>query len=869
MTLHDEFQSLTFGGDKCVCVNPGTSHACASRVSSYGILNPLFDENLRYKLLEKGSSLVTKIPVYEDMESDSLIKDQSQLTHMDIIGVNSISQFTLPRIPVANHTYKTLNPTTNVKNKTPVRGTDTAKFKGLNEPTNFDKGNKPSKHCQHSPASKKMKSKVRKENVERYSFISSASGEINSPYVAENIMEELIYPNTYCNDTEIIQNWNALETDFVLNTPKKKPRSSDLPNKFVREEDGKITRVEETNELQEIDRSVRLFSSRSKSTAVPNNRDQVGNMEYRPYNSRAKNCVRNVEIVFPVIQENHQLHSDNELENFDRNEYITFKKQMREVEQKIPECLRLNRVVSQTKDNTVIRQSRSMSGISSSSLKPKLNQINPQNILNRRRSIDSWLSKVDHHNKKDSSNYSMSLNKDSKTGNELRFIPSNKHNTFENVRHNLYSQDSEPVYNSTVDFSAKSVNSLIKKQPNAIDSPLYICSNTEENMQVRRKRVNSIAGQKSSISSNEGEMNSLPNYSLEARRGSNSLIERRLNSPDKRDKLKLQINKHVTGTRCKGASYVTPNYSNSPERNGDTPNPFSGIINEALTSDEDEMFYLENHFRDESSLTCWSDSLSPNSSPPTCQIFHESSGSIIKDAREELSTQQDAEITTSSKSVNKSQEKGANLIKKSNIRRENKPSSPDDGITIFENPISMEQFSPPLTREHLTREIINNIIADKRTPSTTSSSGAQSLKGSSQDEPEIPYQPLTPLNDTPPPENRKGKSETTKTAEVEKMDTSHNFLNCDVTRQDSSGYNVGDWQLSGCDVIKASDCDSRGSHSSGCDVTGSLAMGGDVTKQSSSCYDVRGPHSSGCDVATASDCDVRGAGKDRSTGAVR
>ncbi|XP_018014814.1 serine-rich adhesin for platelets [Hyalella azteca] len=183
----------------------------------------------------------------------------------------------------------------------------------------------------------------------------SRSGEIIMPFTPQNLEEELMYPDTYTQGSKIIQNWNAREQDFFLGAPNRKPKSNQRP---LSAEGNELTRNDrrpcgEGNQSEIWTATAPQFHSYNRNDDIDENisgnklngdvcrisTNKTDAVLAKP-SSRDLKHLRSMPVNY--TEKRYSLPSLTEFDNFDRDEYVTFKQRLMGAKQEIPRCLRLN-----------------------------------------------------------------------------------------------------------------------------------------------------------------------------------------------------------------------------------------------------------------------------------------------------------------------------------------------------------------------------------------------------------------------------------------------------------------------------------------------------------------------------------------------
>ncbi|KAK7061148.1 hypothetical protein SK128_016984 [Halocaridina rubra] len=310
--------SLMTSSSYCTCVNPGPTHACATRPShrsSLGVLNPMFE--------------------IKSSTSKTSSKDKAS-RRLSLDSVSKLRAFDLPNIPT-NSTVPPRDESFGDKQKTEENNLIAY---GDNKPFSLTEGTYSQLHpSMYAALSQQLTESIGNKVTPAGIALSTHSNSQNSSaalhdwisvlspsspeafaqglFTPDDLRDELLYPAPYGIDSEVFQNLNAREAGFVLQKPNRKPKAdihppTSVPSKTTYDQTTFKTR-EKTSPLLASDENKKLEEMK------PDHRRHS-------LSERRKSSLDKLFIPTPGEHVNKVL--DIKVDNFDREEYVKFKKRL-------------------------------------------------------------------------------------------------------------------------------------------------------------------------------------------------------------------------------------------------------------------------------------------------------------------------------------------------------------------------------------------------------------------------------------------------------------------------------------------------------------------------------------------------------------
>ena len=336
--------------ESCTCRNPDYGHVCTSKLASYGILNPLFDDRVRHQLIGRGTFELNYKTKKQVNTAD--VNEHEQLSNYPVLSMFSETASRLgikakDKQESQSHTIIGSNKNTCMKTNRDQERITLAHFTG-------DK-NCPviSNQCREL---QNLKPRISNYNISNGgnkddAINSSVSAEIAIPFTPNDLQEELMYPKT--DEAKIIQNYNAREQDFVLGELKRKPRKiGELA--LVQDSNGKIREV--SSQMHQ-NKSFQKKSNAGFDTLYEKDNKKLYNMAEYPrileHQAQTQECFKPIAKCGRSIRSTHHDRlqvkrcslpesATVKLDNYDRDEYIKFKECLQTSILKAPSCLRFN-----------------------------------------------------------------------------------------------------------------------------------------------------------------------------------------------------------------------------------------------------------------------------------------------------------------------------------------------------------------------------------------------------------------------------------------------------------------------------------------------------------------------------------------------
>ncbi|CAL4190557.1 unnamed protein product, partial [Meganyctiphanes norvegica] len=213
----------------CTCINPGTSHACAARTplsTPTGVLNPLFDA------MNVGTDFD-----FKEKSDTRMVKTPSTPGHYDLPLMPVVtSVLTSPFQPVPFQASSMLN-CSDQPVRTKIVPTNMAYVTPVDFKANYqylqdsDIGRSILTPEESMPGAIGLPGPLKVTSPDWFSFLSpSLEPSKHKLFTPDDLRDELMYPNTYAFGSKVFQNHNAKEADFVLQRPNRKPRTEPLPS---------------------------------------------------------------------------------------------------------------------------------------------------------------------------------------------------------------------------------------------------------------------------------------------------------------------------------------------------------------------------------------------------------------------------------------------------------------------------------------------------------------------------------------------------------------------------------------------------------------------------------------------------------------
>ncbi|KAG0720011.1 hypothetical protein GWK47_007017 [Chionoecetes opilio] len=354
---------------QCACVNPGTSHACVPRLSgksSLGMLNPMFEAD--YSSKQETHTTVPSLPRKLSLDHESKSKcsgnEDIYTSHPSNSGIFSLheepvsttqslsrnSREPLRRASEASSGTSSqshlLLSCTSAEDLTSKSAGSTkkaslpAKLESLSsimQPQSKKLISKPKAFAPESvlrsldsmscaaPGDESTKTQARPPMVTSPEWINlltpSQEAYTQSLFTPNNLHEELFYPAPYGLKSEVYQNLNAKEADFVLQKPNRKPRSEPLPSLCV---SAPTPQRPESPDLQ--DGIIPPLATEDEEALKEGAREsRKASLRERRKSSLDKIHIPNTgEVLDPIINV--------KIDNFDREEYVKYKKTLSETD---------------------------------------------------------------------------------------------------------------------------------------------------------------------------------------------------------------------------------------------------------------------------------------------------------------------------------------------------------------------------------------------------------------------------------------------------------------------------------------------------------------------------------------------------------
>ena len=367
---------MNYPPHQCTCVHPGTSHACASRLSgksTLGMLNPMFevDFNSKQEIHTAVPSSLKKLSLDHRSEANSSGNAEICRSHPSKSHFFSLHEklpTTTQNLSINLHdTLRRVSESssgTRSQDQAPPSSTLSQELASKSAASK----KKASLSAQFNSLGSIMqaqnktittKSESLTENVIRSLESMSCAIEGDEPsktqtrlpmvmspewmdilmphqkaytqrlFTPENLHDELFYPVPYGLKSEVYQNLNAREADFVLQKPNRKPRTEPLPLSCV---PACAPKRPESPELQdgiipplatEDEEALKEGARESRKASLKERRKSSLEKIYIPKAGEAINSILNVKI-----------------NNFDREEYVKYKKTLSETDSYISERLK-------------------------------------------------------------------------------------------------------------------------------------------------------------------------------------------------------------------------------------------------------------------------------------------------------------------------------------------------------------------------------------------------------------------------------------------------------------------------------------------------------------------------------------------------
>ena len=267
----------TPSSEKCCCINPGVSHACASRnidPSTLGVLNPLFDKHFDdffpYFQKSSGSTLKNEcnsLPLLPDLLQTSMKQEEESIKDKE----ESMDDY-LNKILSGN-------------------SSDCSKVENIESPpTPFSlDSDKSLSNSKLSETAISRNNQIKLTSPDWFSLFSPSYGNTQQLFTPEDLKEELLYPTPYGVSSEVYQNFNAKEADFVLGWPNRKPRTDPIDFKenihtksFITNDENKSSDAFECNNATNKE-SDSFEETRSSSEVCQTSTSQQNSNSMMPY----------------------------------------------------------------------------------------------------------------------------------------------------------------------------------------------------------------------------------------------------------------------------------------------------------------------------------------------------------------------------------------------------------------------------------------------------------------------------------------------------------------------------------------------------------------------------------------------------------
>lgn len=400
---------ITSPSGQCACVNPGTSHACAARPThklSPGVLNPMFDQGSCDTRVTFASMPSTprkfsldlnyiprdfSLPEFPQTAVSSVIpirlKEGTKLVSLDSAKSECQCLSSQPSPPnvsssdeQSNHCHQNTDTTSSAmsqgvsESSYGVTTSSSASGTGLEALAYKDLG----RDLPSLNAMAKVLGTVRSSvkppvltSPDWFSFLTpSQESYTQKLFTPGDLQEELMYPAPYGISSEVYQNINAQEADFVLLKPTRKPRTEPLPPlskadtapKVCKQDtDPKTSNANKTTDVSSTLQSTtqcetttiqsKVTTTVSSDTKKPESpvglieplatEDEEalkeGAQESRKLSLSERRKTSLDKIYIPRAVEPVSL-LDVKIDNFDRDEYVSYKKTLGENDVLIPDC---------------------------------------------------------------------------------------------------------------------------------------------------------------------------------------------------------------------------------------------------------------------------------------------------------------------------------------------------------------------------------------------------------------------------------------------------------------------------------------------------------------------------------------------------
>lgn len=373
---------MTSPPGQCACVNPGTSHACAPRLSqrsSLGVLNPLFEHDSCNTHVTYTSMPLSPKKFSLDLDSKSKSFDLPELPKTPVMSVNPPYHHEPPGITkslpcsLQEHYQRDTNPFSSCgQSLMPPHLPPPATSPSANLPFQLqDPGRRsPSaalfanveslSHRPKSPSAQRpsdLESLVSRDapgdlaDLRTMPEATSTAEKYTKPLVTSpdwfsfltpiqdggtytqklltpgDLHDELLYPPPYGMNSEVYQNINAREAEFVLQKPNRKPRTEPLPSCPITSSQRPVSPGPQSGIIEplatEDEEALWEGAWESRKASLSERRKSSLEKLYIPKPGDPPEVLLNVKI-----------------DNFDRDEYVEYKKRFGETDTLIAECLR-------------------------------------------------------------------------------------------------------------------------------------------------------------------------------------------------------------------------------------------------------------------------------------------------------------------------------------------------------------------------------------------------------------------------------------------------------------------------------------------------------------------------------------------------
>lgn len=362
---------------QCACVNPGTSHACAPRLSgrsSMGMMNPMFESE--YSSKQETHTAVPSPPRRFSLDHESSAKRSGTSdicrSHPTNACLSSLDQEpSKPSPSLSKNPQEPLRRASESSSGTSSQGhpplsstssedldsKEVGSKKKTSLPPNLEslgsgqqaKSKKMTSKCDvfapegvlrsldgmspMAPGAGSSKTHGRQATVTSPDWMSILSppqeAYTQRLFTPENLHEELFYPAPYGLKSEIYQNINAREADFVLQKPNRKPRTEPLPPSCL------PATTTQRSESPDLDDGIIPPLATEDEEAL-----KEGARESRKASLKERRKSSLEKIFIPKVGESKDPILNVKIDNFDREEYVKYKKTLSETDLLIAERLK-------------------------------------------------------------------------------------------------------------------------------------------------------------------------------------------------------------------------------------------------------------------------------------------------------------------------------------------------------------------------------------------------------------------------------------------------------------------------------------------------------------------------------------------------